>query len=93
MPVVLTGDFNTGPDSGAHALLTRTLEDAWLTAPTHEGPDKTFHDFTGVPDKRIDWILYRGLQATAVRTVTLHEGKRYPSDHFPVVADFLLPSP
>jgi len=27
-----------------------------------------------------------------VRTVTTHEGKLYPSDHFPVVADLLFPA-
>lgn len=94
VPIVLTGDFNTGPDSGTHAALTSgLLEDAWLTAPRREGPDKTFHNFTGVPDQRIDWILYRGLQVRSVQTITLHDGKRYPSDHFPVVAEFVLPSP
>lgn len=93
VPVVLTGDFNTTPDSRVHALLTQPLQDARLAARTHDGPDATFHDFTGTPDRRIDWILYRGFDAAAERTVTTHEAGRYPSDHFPVTADLVWESP
>ncbi len=87
-PVILTGDFNTTPDRDAHALLTRTLHDAWSASQTQVGPESTFHGFTGTPTKRIDWILFRGLDVTRVETVTDHQGAVYPSDHYPVVADF-----
>jgi len=90
-PFVLTGDFNTTPDGKVHAMLTRHLKDAWLVSPRRSGPDKTFHNFTGNPDRRIDWILVRGFEVEDVRTVTAHEGKLYPSDHFPVVADLEWP--
>jgi len=86
-PFVLTGDFNTTPASHVHAMLTRHLQDAWLAAPHRSGPDKTFHDFTGKPTERIDWILVRGFRVQDVRTVTTHDGKLHPSDHFPVVAE------
>lgn len=91
-PVILTGDFNTTPDSPTHALLTTALTDAWTAAPQRLGPPATFHDFTGKADWRIDWILFRGLQAKSARTVTAHRRGRYPSDHFPVVVDFELPA-
>lgn len=84
--VVLTGDFNTTAGSPVHAKLARTLHDAWVHAASRSGPGKTFHNFTGNPDRRIDWILVRGFTARDVRTVTTHQGTRYPSDHFPVVA-------
>jgi len=87
IPVVLTGDFNSSPDQPDHALLTSTLHDAWLDADSRSGPAATFHDFTGKPDQRIDWILYRGFHATRVQTITRHEGQRYPSDHFPVLTE------
>ena len=90
-PFVLTGDFNTTPDSKVHAMLTQHLKDAWLAAPHQSGPDKTFHDFTGKPTERIDWILVRGFKVEDVRTVTTHEGQIYPSDHFPVMADLQWP--
>ena len=85
--VILAGDFNCGPDTLVHASLTRTLQDAWMTAASRSGPAKTFHNFTGNPDQRIDWILSRGFKAIAVQTITTHESARYPSDHFPVVAE------
>jgi len=91
-PVILTGDFNTVPGSPTHALLTSTLKDAWTSAPRRHGPADTFHDFTGNADRRIDWVLYRGLRVKQVRTVTTHGDGRYPSDHFPVVVDFTLPA-
>jgi endonuclease/exonuclease/phosphatase family metal-dependent hydrolase len=86
-PFVLTGDFNTSPDTQVHAMMTQHLQDAWLAAPRRSGPEKTFHDFTGTPDRRIDWILVRGFEVEDARTVTTHAGKLYPSDHFPVVVD------
>ncbi len=88
-PVVLTGDFNATPDSPVYAKLTGMLHDAWPGADSRSGPAKTFHNFTGNADRRIDWILVRGFRARSVRTVTTHEGARYPSDHFPVVAELV----
>lgn len=90
IPVILTGDFNTTPDSQSHALFTGTMKDAWETAPARKGPAETFHDFTGKATKRIDWILYRGVKATLAETITVTKDGRYPSDHFPVQADFAL---
>lgn len=88
LPFILTGDFNTTPDSAAYAKLTQSLHDAWTSAAAQHGPAQTYHGFTGKPTKRIDWILYRGLKAEDVHTVTTHEGKVFPSDHYPVVVDF-----
>ncbi|WP_423604817.1 endonuclease/exonuclease/phosphatase family protein [Sphingomonas sp. MS122] len=90
-PVVVTGDFNTGPDSGAHRALTAKLADAWAAAAAREGPAETFHGFTGKADRRIDWVLARGLNAAKVETVTFGRKGRYPSDHFPVVVDYRWP--
>ncbi|MEL1263291.1 endonuclease/exonuclease/phosphatase family protein [Pseudoxanthomonas putridarboris] len=91
IPVVLTGDFNTGPGGEVHAVLSRTLQDAWTTAPRVEGIDATFHAFRGVPDKRIDWIFVRGIEVESVKSVTTRWNGRYPSDHFPVVAVLAWP--
>lgn len=92
-PIILTGDFNTAPDGPTHTLLTGALTDAWTAASQRLGPPGTFHDFTGRADQRIDWILFRGMQAKSAKTVTTHRRGRYPSDHFPVVVDFELPAP
>lgn len=85
--VILTGDFNCAPDTPVHARFVHALDDAWTTASSRWGPAKTFHNFTGVPDQRIDWILSRGFRVISARTVDTHEGARYPSDHYPVIAD------
>lgn len=90
LPVIVTGDFNTTADKPAHAILTGALADAWLARPDHRGPDFTFHGFTGRGDRRIDWILTRGVGVESIRTVDTHHGARYPSDHFPVVARLRL---
>ncbi|MFT3897171.1 MAG: endonuclease/exonuclease/phosphatase family protein [Thermomonas sp.] len=92
-PVVLTGDFNTTPDSGTHAALTALLADAWLATDAHDGPDATFHGFSGTPDHRIDWILVRGFTVRRIATVTTHDGVVYPSDHFPLVAELVPDRP
>lgn len=87
-PVIVTGDFNTGIGSKAHAILTKAVADAWQTT-AHSGPAGTFHGFKGVPGAdRIDWILSRGFRVERVATLTTNRDGRYPSDHFPVVADF-----
>lgn len=91
VPVVLTGDFNTTPDSDAHAVLAGILQDAWTTAPRVEGIDATFHGFTGKADRRIDWIFVRGAQLESITSVTTRWNNRYPSDHFPLVATLRLP--
>ncbi|KQN19369.1 endonuclease [Sphingomonas sp. Leaf33] len=87
LPTVLTGDFNTVPDSATHAALADRLSDAWTTSRRRTGPDKTFHGFTGKADRRIDWIFTRGFTPTRVETLTDHQGVVWASDHFPVIAD------
>lgn len=89
-PVIVTGDFNAAPDTGAHAALLQSgLRDAWSIAAARSGPEATFHAFTGTPDRRIDWILVRGFDVRVLRTIDTNEGGRYPSDHFPVVAELV----
>jgi endonuclease/exonuclease/phosphatase family metal-dependent hydrolase len=86
-PVVLTGDFNTIPGSAAYRTLSASLQDAWTSAPKREGPEMTFHNFTGTADKRIDWIFSRWFVPKRVWTITDHQGAVQTSDHFPVMAE------
>jgi len=88
--LILVGDFNTTSESRVHATLTNLLTDVWTAAPKRSGPEGTFHGFTGKPERRIDWILVRGLKANRVQSVTTQRGGLYPSDHFPVVAELDL---
>ncbi len=93
VPLVLTGDFNTRPDSEAHRRLMAALQDAWQAGAQRSGPESTFHGFSGEPRSgRIDWILFRGFAApSSVKTIADHRNGRYPSDHFPVIAELDLP--
>lgn len=89
--VILVGDFNAPPESRVYTTLTGTFSDAWLTSTRRSGPEGTFHGFTGKPERRIDWVLYRGLKPLSATTVTTNRQQRYPSDHFPVLVEFELP--
>ena len=86
LPVVLTGDFNTVPDSPTHRRLAQDLTDAWTATRRRSGPEATFHGFTGKPDRRIDWIFVRGFTPITVTTIDTRQGAVFPSDHYPVVA-------
>lgn len=86
LPIVLTGDLNTTPDSDAYRRLTASLTDASRLARTRGAPSGTYHDFTGTPDRWIDYIMVKGFRPRSATVLTTHDGARYPSDHFPVVA-------
>ncbi|WP_336868978.1 endonuclease/exonuclease/phosphatase family protein [Sphingomonas sanguinis] len=86
LPLVLAGDMNARPDTAAYRTFAGALTDAWGSAKRREGPVLTFHDFTGTPDRRIDYLFLRGFKADTVTTDTYHQGKVYPSDHFPIEA-------
>jgi endonuclease/exonuclease/phosphatase family metal-dependent hydrolase len=52
------------------------------------------HGFRGGErdEGRIDWILFRApWKVTEAETITMKDGNRYPSDHYPVMAIFELP--
>ena len=88
LPAILTGDFNAGAGSDAHAVLARQLYDVWQFAPQIDGPTPDHHGFLGgTPTRRIDWILLRGFAVTQARAIGTHRDGRYPSDHYPIMAD------
>jgi endonuclease/exonuclease/phosphatase family metal-dependent hydrolase len=88
--VILTGDFNTDVGSEPYQIIKANLSDAHELAASKKGPVGTFHGFKGNPGKqRIDWIFFGGkLSPSGVYTLTDNQNGRYPSDHFPVVAEF-----
>jgi len=91
LPIIVGGDFNTEPQGGAYTILTGLLKDVWTEAPSRSGPDATFHGFSGTPDRRIDWIVFRApWRVLSAQVDSHHDGVRYPSDHFPVSVVFEL---
>lgn len=94
-PVILMGDFNAEPQSPCHTLLTgksgngatgrRLFKDAMAGRSTG-----THHGFTGRSDGRaIDWILYSaGIEPIRAEVIDRCFDNGWPSDHFPVAAEF-----
>ncbi|MFH1531671.1 MAG: endonuclease/exonuclease/phosphatase family protein [Pseudomonadota bacterium] len=100
LPVILTGDFNSQPVDPAYATLTADageltlrnafeLSEVWLV--DHNQAEEPAWD----PSHRIDHIFVVGDGSWRVPTwsVDLHvygPERRYPSDHFAVVAEIAL---
>lgn len=98
LPIILTGDFNTSPDSLPHQTLTSdgAFVDLWDSAETRVneelGTFNGFHDPTGGgPDRRIDWILAKGNVSTETIEINNYQKNgQFPSDHYPVIADITI---
>lgn len=96
LPIILTGDFNTGTDSGPYKLLVNEggFTDTWNTAERNVnkalGTFNNFKDGTG-GKVRIDWILIRGKASVKMIKIAddTYDGQ-FPSDHFPVIVDLIL---
>ncbi len=91
-PLILAGDFNEPPDSPVYSQLlgpNSPLMDTWraLHPPGDEAP--TQHQFNGQPrGSRIDWILITPpFRVKDVQIITYNRQGRYPSDHFPYLAE------
>ncbi|MBN2485058.1 MAG: endonuclease/exonuclease/phosphatase family protein [Bacteroidales bacterium] len=97
----VAGDFNaTDDDSSVSGLLdgkhhSIKLTDAFSKFHKHELPEEsiTFHGFSGKGTNRIDFIFYLYGNSIEVRNAIIekyNENNRYPSDHFPVICDFVF---
>jgi endonuclease/exonuclease/phosphatase family metal-dependent hydrolase len=86
---VVLGDFNFTPVSEPHETLTKIgLVDARRVAASVEGPEGTFHGWSGTPGRRIDYVfLPINVAVERYRTLSPGENGAYRSDHLPVVAD------
>lgn len=93
LPVIVTGDFNSEPDSEVVKQITDTnnsksLIDTRSIAPIIYGPSWSFHDFGEIPyEKRplIDYIFIRnGLSVLRYGVLAGVEDGVFVSDHTPV---------
>ncbi|THH41801.1 endonuclease/exonuclease/phosphatase family protein [Neolewinella litorea] len=94
LPVVVTGDLNLTPDTEAIGILTGYLRDAYAVSPVRLGPEGTFtgFDYDAPAERRIDYIMVSpGVEVLRFATLTDAVNRRFPSDHFPVVAEVVLP--
>ena len=94
--VIVTGDFNAMAEISEtwRAATGQGLNDAWVVAEERLGPPRTSSDFRPpelANEGRIDWILVGGpIRVRSVETIIDHAGGRYPSDHYPVIAQLDL---
>jgi len=95
-PIILKGDFNADPESRPHEVLTLPITrlcDTWKMIQGSECEESyTHHGFSGVPQlSRMDWILTDPSFKVKDAWVIHDEfNGRYPSDHFPYLADIEL---
>ncbi|AYN00889.1 endonuclease/exonuclease/phosphatase family protein [Chryseobacterium sp. 3008163] len=82
-PVILAGDFNSVPNSWEYYNLGRNLDDAFVEA--GNGSSTSFHDYKF--PLRIDYI-FTSKSITALNYKVDYSVKL--SDHYPVIAEFLL---
>ena len=89
VPVVITGDFNSLPDSPGYREFANRGRFQEVFQGAYTG---THHNFSGEHTGRhIDWILYRGpLDLVRRAKITGQYQGGYPSDHFPVLAEFRM---
>lgn len=97
VPTLVMGDFNCGPDSPPYAALTSrdgdgALRDPWVELSSRLAGVGTFHAFTDSPKSpRIDFAFCNDLlEPIAVDIDRRHNGRVYPSDHYPVIAEFRI---
>jgi endonuclease/exonuclease/phosphatase family metal-dependent hydrolase len=94
LPVILTGDFNSEPETKAYETLTEGLTDARnLSENPPYGPYGTWNGFDHNADltRRIDYIFVN--EKVLVRKYAVLSDaieKRYPSDHLPVMAEVMF---
>jgi endonuclease/exonuclease/phosphatase family metal-dependent hydrolase len=93
LPVVWMGDFNVTPDNAAYQTIVSnpTWKDARLISkiPSY-GPAGTFSafDWERMPDGIIDHVFVSGkIEVLRHGILTDNYGKKYPSDHFPVLVE------
>jgi endonuclease/exonuclease/phosphatase family metal-dependent hydrolase len=96
-PVIVTGDYNAAPDNPAfQGLLEQAkLRDTFEQLHADETDVSTFNGFGLTPYPfKIDAVLVtKEWQVHEAEIVRTREGKRYPSDHFPIDAVVELTEP
>lgn len=86
LPEIIFGDFNALPSSTEYNSFknSRSVVDAF----NEEG--NTYHGFTGVATKKIDYVTStRDMAFTSATIITTSFGGYWPSDHFPIMATYM----
>lgn len=95
-PVIVTGDFNVGEKNPALATLQGPFVDTFRVAKPDETAVGTFNGFRfgRVDGEKIDYVLVQpGAEVLHADILRDSRSRRYPSDHFPVIARVRLVDP
>ena len=88
LPHILTGDFNSFPDSVAVKFWTNNQDfiDTFIKCDEAENLRKTFHNFEGGEEgEPIDYIFVTSdIQILKTKIIRSKVDNQYPSDHYPV---------
>lgn len=86
LPTIITGDFNSQPTEDPYKVISGVFKDS--RGSNNEG---TFCTFTvnSQPCNLIDYI-FSNKAAVSYKVITDNDGKYYPSDHLPVMAEYEL---
>lgn len=96
VPVIITGDFNAKPtDEPVKFMLTAFLNSRTISEMPAYGPADTWNgfQFDKIPEGCIDYIFVKQHAKLTVKkfaTITDSYDKKYPSDHFPVLAEMTI---
>lgn len=96
--LLLTGDFNAEPATAPRESFLRQLPDGRQLFDVFAGIEleeqMTFHDFTGEGFAAVDTIYYDSRLTLQQVTVDTAQWENFwPSDHFPVIAEFIVAEP
>ena len=92
-PRIITGDFNTWPNSTEYYVVANPYQDAWVaavnagTATSYNGTGNT------LGGSRLDYIFYSRVSSLSLRSVNVpstYLNGLWSSDHAPVVAVFTV---
>ncbi len=93
IPVIITGDFNSKPDDEPTQYMTAAFINTRMASkqPPY-GPADTWNgfEFNKTPEGCIDYIFIKQnekLKVNKFATITDSYDKKYPSDHFPILAE------
>lgn len=96
VPVIITGDFNAKPEENSIQFLKQNLNEASsksIEKPYGEKDTWNGFDFAKKPENQIDYIFYdknSNLKVKKYITIDDHYDFKYPSDHLPIMATFLI---
>jgi endonuclease/exonuclease/phosphatase family metal-dependent hydrolase len=92
-PRIVMGDFNTWPYTDHYNLLARPYQDAWEGA-LSAGTAWAFNgNGLTIGGSRFDYVFYSRVAALALRSVKVPDTRVngvYPSDHYPVIAEYAV---